>query len=52
MPALDFPLFSAVVLGSNMSKTAHFPMDKHTTCQIILKLHGFTEVKGDGEAGG
>lgn len=52
MPALDFPLFSAAVLGSNMSKTVHFPMDKHTTCQIILRLYGSTEVKGDGEGGG
>jgi len=27
-------------------------MDKHTTCQIILRLYGSTEVKGDGEGGG
>lgn len=51
-PALDFPLFSAAVLGSNMSKAAHFPKDKHTTHQIFLRLYGSTEVKRDGEGGG
>lgn len=51
MPALDFPLFSAAVLVSNTSKPAHFSNDKHTTCQIILRLHGSTEPKVDGKGG-